>query len=106
MSELLSIVLVTAPSADCAQEIAAQLVKNRLAACVNIIPQLTSVYRWEGKLQEDSELLLVIKTRSEVFEKLKEAVIKIHPYDTAEVLELEAGRVSEAYRSWVLESTK
>jgi periplasmic divalent cation tolerance protein len=74
------IVYVTVPSAEVGKRIANEIVRERLAACVNILPQLTSIYEWKGKVEEENEAMLIIKTTSERLSPLKEAVLKIHPY--------------------------
>merc|ERR1719270_1667596 len=76
-----SMAFVTAPNAEKAKEIAGGLVSNKLAACVNIIPGVTSVYEWEGKIENDAEVLMMIKTRTTRIDKLTEFVKKNHPYD-------------------------
>ena len=70
---------MTVPSTEVGRKIAREVVQNRLAACVNIVPQLTSVYEWKGKLEEDNESMLIIKTTNARLEALKEAVLKLHP---------------------------
>merc|ERR1712203_305570 len=87
---------VTAPNSDKAKEIAGGLVSNKLAACVNIIPGVTSVYEWEGKIENDSEVLMMIKTRSARIGEMTEFVKKNHPYDVCEVIttSIEAGTKS------------
>ncbi|XP_039287806.1 protein CutA homolog [Nilaparvata lugens] len=77
------------------------LVSNKLAACVNIIPQLTSVYEWEGKIQEDSELLLMIKTRSAKVEPLTKYVKENHPYSVCEVITTPITGGNQAYLDWI-----
>ena len=75
--EQFSMAFVTAPTADVAKEMAGGLVSNKLAACVNIIPGITSVYEWEGKIENDSEVLMMIKTRTSRIEELPEFVRSI-----------------------------
>ncbi|VDM46312.1 unnamed protein product [Toxocara canis] len=85
-SALHSVVYVTVPNITVAKQIAREVVTGKLAACVNIIPSVTSVYEWEGKLEEESELLLIMKTRSSALDKLKTKVIELHPYDVPEFI--------------------
>lgn len=80
-----AVAFVTVPSKDLGSKIAAALVERRLAACVNIIPGVESVYWWEGKVNTDAELLLKIKTRKALVPALTAAVVELHPYDTCEV---------------------
>ena len=102
----LVVVLVTAGSTEEAQGIATSLVEERLAACVNIVGPVESVYRWEGKVQRDQERLLVIKARSSSFDRLAERVRELHSYDTPEVIALPIVAGSEAYLKWLQASTK
>jgi periplasmic divalent cation tolerance protein len=94
-------VLVTAPDAEVAEHLARTLVDERLAACVNLIPGIRSFYRWEGRVQVDDEVLLVIKTRGDRCEALTERVRSLHPYDLPEVLALPAAGGSVPYLEWV-----
>ena len=95
------VVLVTAPSLDVALELARAVVEARLAACVNLIPGVHSVYRWEGEVREDDEVLLVLKTRADRGTALADRIRELHPYDVPEVLELAAVGGSPAYLDWV-----
>jgi periplasmic divalent cation tolerance protein len=82
------VVLVTAPSAEKAAELARTLVEERLAACGNVVPGLRSIYRWEGQVQDEPEALLVLKTTRSRFEALRERVLALHPYEVPEVIAL------------------
>ncbi len=97
------IALVTCP-VDRADALASALVENRHAACVNIVPQVKSVYRWKGEVQRDDEALLVIKTRAAAFETLKQAVLKLHPYELPEVIAVNVDHGHPPYLDWVLSS--
>lgn len=99
------VVLCSVPSAEVAHTIARALVSEGLAACVNIVPQMTSVYRWEGKVTEDTELLLVIKTREERYAPLEARILALHPYSVPEVIALGVERGSAGYLEWIAEST-
>jgi periplasmic divalent cation tolerance protein len=99
--EEVRLVLLTAPDRECAERIARALVAERLAACVNALPGVTSFYRWEGKLEEASEVLLLAKTRADRTAALAARVRELHPYTLPEVLELSACGGSEAYLEWV-----
>jgi periplasmic divalent cation tolerance protein len=95
------VVLVTAPDRDAAGRIARALVEERLAACVNAVPGVRSTYRWQGAVQEDDEVLLVIKTRADRVAALADRVRALHPYDLPEVLALPAAGGSADYLGWV-----
>ena len=100
------IVLTTTPTDREADELAAKIVEARLAACVQILPQMKSVYVWEGKLRLESEHLLLIKTLPENFDELSQFITANHSYDVPEIVAIEAERVSEPYLRWVVESGK
>ncbi len=95
------VVLVTAPDTDTAARLAGALVEERLAACVNVVPEIRSFYRWEGAVQDDAEVLLVIKSTAARSDALAARVRELHPYDLPEVLELPAVGGSDAYLDWV-----
>ncbi len=105
MDDTYLVVLVTVPSREVGQEIATMLVENRLAACVNLVPGVVSFYRWQGKLEEDEELLLMIKTRVSHFDRLAMAIKKVHPYDVPEVIGLPIVRGSREYLAWLGDET-
>jgi periplasmic divalent cation tolerance protein len=95
------IVLITVPDADTATGLGRALVEARLAACVNVVPGVRSLYRWEGKVQDDAELLLVVKTRADRIAALAARVRELHPSELPEILALSAVGGSEAYLDWV-----
>jgi periplasmic divalent cation tolerance protein len=95
------IVLVTAPDSEVGARLARALVEERLAACVNLVPSVTSFYRWEGETREDSEVMLIVKTRADRGEALAARVKALHPYELPEVLELSAVGGSAGYLDWV-----
>lgn len=97
-----SVVLVTAPDGETAQRLGRALVEERLAACVNVVPAITSIYRWQGAVETDSEVLMVIKTSTRGFESLRRRVVELHPYDTPEVLALDVRDGDRDYLDWVL----
>ncbi len=97
--------LITAPEGEPSAKIARALVEERLAACVNIVPGLRSIYTWEGEVCDDGEALLVVKTRRSLMERLDERLHELHPYDTPELLALPVEKGAEKYLSWVTEAT-
>lgn len=98
------LVLTTVGTTFDVQPLALQLVENRLAACVNVIPRIDSVYRWKGKIENDSEQLLLIKTVQENLEELKRALFAMHPYEVPEFVVIRIDDLSDAYRLWLLSS--
>jgi periplasmic divalent cation tolerance protein len=98
------VVLVTAPSPDVGAALGRALVDERLAACVNVIPGLTSIYRWQGQREEASECLLVIKTDETRYAELERRVLELHPYTIPEVLALPVERGAPAYVEWLRDS--
>lgn len=97
--------LVTVSPGD-AQDLARRLVEDRIAACVNVIPGLRSVFRWEGRIREENETLLLLKVPARGSELLPERVAKLHPYDVPEVLLLDVDAGLPAYLRWVVESCR
>ena len=99
------VVLVTTPTPERAAEIARAVVEERLAACGNVVPGLRSIYRWEGKVQDNPEALLVLKTTRARFEALRDRVIALHPYQVPEVIALRVEAGSAAYLAWIAGET-
>jgi len=95
------VVLCTAPDAEIAARIANGLVSESLAACVNLVKGVESIYRWEGRLQHDSEVLMVIKSTHAAFGSLRDKISELHPYDTPEIIALPVVEVAESYFEWV-----
>jgi periplasmic divalent cation tolerance protein len=95
------VVLTTAPSASVAARLARALVKERLAACVNLVPGVRSFYRWQGRVEDAREVLLIVKTRADRCAALAARIQALHPYQLPEVLELAADGGSAAYLDWV-----
>lgn len=95
------VVLSTCASEQQARELARHFVERRLAACVNIIPAVRSVYRWKDKIEEDAEWLLVIKSRRDIFPALREELAKLHTYEVPEAIALPVVDGSEAYLAWL-----
>lgn len=97
--------LSTCPDAETAKKIAGALVEERLAACVNRLPGLQSTYRWQGKIHEDLEVLLLIKTTRERFEALRARLIELHPYEMPELVAFEIADGLPAYLDWLARET-
>lgn len=101
-----SIVYVTTPNDDSAKKIARALVTQQLAACVNIVPGIQSIYQWEGRVNEDSEYLLMIKTASAKVDAVSQFVRENHPYSVAEVISVKIENGNPPYLSWIEQSMK
>ncbi len=99
----LILLYIPCPDLATAKAIAAEAVKVRLAACANILPQMLSVYRWEGAIEEETEALLLLKTVPEAEAALRAKVEELHPYEVPAVLSLEAVRVNVPYLEWARE---
>jgi periplasmic divalent cation tolerance protein len=99
-------VFTTAPDEDVAETLARTLVEERLAACVNLIPGARSIYRWEGALQDDSEVVLVIKSHRNRTQALAARINDLHPYELPEVLVLPVSGGSERYLDWIATETR
>lgn len=100
-----TVILVTTGSVDEADTIASRLVEERLAACVNVVGPIRSIYRWQGEVQRDEEHLLVIKANVAAFPRLTERIGELHSYDTPEVIALPIIEGSRKYLDWLLAST-
>lgn len=99
------IILTTYPDAELAQQAARTLVDRRLAACVNLLPEMTSVYRWEGNIESGQELQLMIKTRCSLFSEVRDFILEYHPYDLPEILCIPVLAGSEDYLNWIETTT-
>ncbi|XP_046736058.1 divalent-cation tolerance protein CutA isoform X1 [Diprion similis] len=104
ISGIHSVAYVTVPSNEVAKNISRGLVKNKLAACVNIIPQITSIYEWKGEINEDQEILLMIKTRTEIVDALTKFIKENHPYEVCEVISLPIHNGNKQYLDWISET--
>lgn len=103
-SELV-VVFCAVPDEAAAKKLAKGLIEGRLAACVNAIPGVKSFYRWQGELEVDTEIQLLIKTRSGRFAELAAWITANHPYDVPEIVALPADQVNEDYLAWAVEQT-
>lgn len=98
MSPLL--VLVTVPDAETGKEIARAVVEKELAACGNLVPGLTSIYRWQGKVEQASEQLLLLKSARERWAALHAEIKKLHPYECPEIVAVSPDAISPGYAAW------
>jgi periplasmic divalent cation tolerance protein len=98
------IVLVTFPNIEKAREIGAVMVESQLAACVNLLPGVESIYRWQGEMQREAEVLGVFKTTSKMLTAFESRLHELHPYDVPEMVAVEPAFVTERYAKWVCES--
>jgi periplasmic divalent cation tolerance protein len=99
------IVFVMAGGEDEAAKIARSLVDERIAACVNIVGPVRSLYRWRGEIEDEKEYLLIIKSRAQLFPKLERRVKELHSYEVPEVVAVAMSRVSKPYLDWLVDST-
>lgn len=101
------IALITCPDEDCARQIATALIEQRLAACVNILPHLTSVYRWQGQIEQDAEHLLLAKLPADAprFEALRDTVQAMHPYELPEIVAVPITNALPDYLQWIIDAT-
>ena len=100
------VVLMTAADGGEARRIAELLVNKQLAACVQILPGIESVYRWNAEVQRDTEILILAKTTAAQFNDLEKMVREIHSYDTPEIVGVPIAHISEPYRAWLIENVR
>jgi periplasmic divalent cation tolerance protein len=103
---LYQLVLTTCPDETVAKNIAQHLVTEKLAVCVNIVPNITSVYSWQGELHCDSEVQLLIKTNETKFLMLNDRINELHPYDVVEIIALNIQQGDKHYLNWITNSLK
>jgi periplasmic divalent cation tolerance protein len=106
MPSSILITLCTCPNQESAEEIASSLVEQGVAACINIIPKLTSIYKWQGKLEKDSEALMLIKTDQSRYQDLEQALTTLHPYELPEIIAVPVEQGLTGYLNWVTQCTK
>lgn len=99
-----AVVKITCPSNEVANDLASALVERRVAACVNVIPGITSIYRWQGEICRDPEVLLIVKTTFDQSEALLKVVGELHPYEVPEALWIAVDRGNESYLEWLRQS--
>lgn len=104
MASTARIVLTTAGSQEEARKIAHALVERKLAACVNIVPQVESIYRWQGKVESATEWLLMIKTQAAAFERVRDAIQELHSYELPECVMIDLAGGSQKYLNWIAEN--
>ncbi len=95
------LVLCTFPDADTAADIVRKLVEEKLVACGSIVPGIRSIYAWEGRVEDTAEVLVLFKTTGSAYAKLEKRLLKLHPYETPEILAFESGAAAKAYAAWV-----
>lgn len=100
-TDAVTVVLTTAPDAGVAESLGRALVEERLAACANVIPGITSVFRWEDDVQTEGEVLVLLKSTEAGFAALRDRLVELHPYDVPEVLRLPVAGGAGAYLDWV-----
>lgn len=98
------VVFMTTPNREEAARLAEMLVGARLAACVQILPEIESVYRWQGRIEREAEVLLLAKSTRDKFEELERQVTAIHSYETPEIMAVPVVAVSDKYREWLNET--
>lgn len=99
------IILCNTNSIDSAETIATFLVKEKLAACVNIVPKIKSIYTWQNKIEKEDEVLMLIKTKQSLFAKVKEKIILLHPYDVPEIISINIQDGAKDYLNWISNNT-
>lgn len=101
----LMIVLCTFPDRQTARAICGEIISLHLAACANLIPTVESIYRWEGRVEQQDEALAIFKVAATSYPKLEQALLAKHPYDTPEIVGLSAEKVEKSYLAWALEES-
>jgi len=99
-------VFISVDSHAKALKISKHIVEKKLAACVQILGPMTSIYRWKDNIEEEQEFLCLIKTKRDLFDKLKKEIKSLHPYEVPEILALECSDVDDRYHSWLIDSLK
>ncbi len=97
------VVFCTTPDQKTAEQLANTLVEEKLAACCNLIPNLTSIYFWQGKIHKDAEVLLIIKSDRKLFSKLEAKIKELHPYEVPEIISMAIEEGNKDYLHWIHE---
>jgi periplasmic divalent cation tolerance protein len=100
------VIFCTVPDEDIARKISNDLVNEKLAACCNIVRGIRSIYTWKNQICDDSEQLLIIKTKKNAYKKLEDKINNIHPYDVPEIIAISIDKGSEKYLKWINENVK
>jgi periplasmic divalent cation tolerance protein len=100
------IILTTLPDEAVARSLAQELIKNQMAACINILPRMTSIYSWKGKIEEGQEHLLMIKTRAERYAAIEQAIRAQHPYELPEIIATPISHGLPEYLNWIDENSQ
>jgi periplasmic divalent cation tolerance protein len=95
------VIMITVPSREVGEQVANALVEGRLVACVNIVPGISSIYQWQGNIEQEDELLLIAKSRATLFNRVATLVKQIHPYDVPEVIAIPIVAGSSEYLAWI-----
>jgi periplasmic divalent cation tolerance protein len=103
---MFQVIMCTCPDINNAKLIAQHLIKERLAACVNIIPNVISIYRWQDAIECDKEIQLIIKTQSDKFNEVANEIKRLHRYDTPEIIAMNIQQGDDSYLNWINESLK
>ena len=100
------VVFITAGSGEEAERIGKALVDERLTACANIVPRIKSIFHWEGKVCNEEEALLILKSKEALFQSIKDRVMELHSYDVPEIIAISIHSGSEDYLNWIHESLR
>ncbi len=95
------LVLTNVPDLECAQLVARTLIESRVAACVNLLPAVQSMYRWQGQIEEATEVTLLIKTTSQHYDSVQQAIVKLHPYNVPEIIATPIVAGYTPYLHWI-----
>lgn len=104
MTDIL-LVFSTFPDADSARHTGTLLIESQLAACVNLLPQIQSIYRWQGKIETSDEVLAIFKTTQATYSVFEQKLLELHPYDVPEILAFPIEKASAAYAQWIMAET-
>jgi periplasmic divalent cation tolerance protein len=99
------LVMTTLPDADSAAKMAKHLVEERFAACANVFPALHSIYKWQARIEDQNEVLVLFKTRQQHFDRLRSRILELHPYEVPEVLAIAVEQAHQPYLEWLARET-